>query len=82
MVVPVLTSTAHHGHPVSTSVFDGVAAAAVHTGAMIVVAGTVALCVYHFLGLRILRTAWVNLDRVWAAAMVGAGSATVIAALA
>jgi hypothetical protein len=84
MVVPVLTSThsAHHDHPVSASVLDGVLAASVHTGAMVVVAAAIALCVYHFLGLRILRTAWVNLDRVWAAAMVGAGSATVIAALA
>lgn len=42
----------------------------------------IALTVYHVLGLRILRSAWVNLDRVWAAAMVGAGSATVIAAFA
>jgi hypothetical protein len=87
MLIPVLTvtSTMDHEMPgmdMSVPVLDGVAAAAVHTAAMIVVAAAVALSVYRFLGLRILRSAWVNLDRVWAAALVGAGSATMIAALA
>lgn len=85
MLVPVLTTMDHHamaGMDMSVPAIEGVAAAAVHTGAMLAVAAAVALTVYHVLGLRILRSAWVNLDRVWAAAMVGAGSATVIAAFA
>ena len=53
--------------------------ASVHTASMLVVTTLVAICVYEFLGLRILRTAWVNLDRVWAVALVGAGTATAVA---
>ncbi|HEY0448318.1 MAG TPA: hypothetical protein VGD70_04265 [Actinophytocola sp.] len=41
----------------------------------------IALCVHEFLGMRILRSAWVNLDRGWAVVLVGAGSATCVAAL-
>jgi hypothetical protein len=85
MLVPVLTME-HTGHAHTSAmggaVLDGFVAAAIHTAAMVVVAGVIAFCVYQFLGLRILRTAWLNVDRVWAAALVGAGSATVIAALA
>jgi hypothetical protein len=42
-----------------------------------VVTGAVALVVYEVVGLRILRTAWINLDRIWALALIGAGIATV-----
>ncbi|WP_010309816.1 hypothetical protein [Saccharopolyspora spinosa] len=35
----------------------------------------VAVVVFEFLGLRILRIAWINLDRVWAIALLGAGVA-------
>ena len=44
--------------------------------AMVAVAGTLAVAVYEVLGLRILRTAWINLDRVWAVALIGSGLAT------
>ncbi|HEU5471497.1 MAG TPA: hypothetical protein VFV67_12655 [Actinophytocola sp.] len=82
MLVPVLAAGhAHAHHGVGPSALDGLLAAAVHTASMLAVAGVIALGVYHVLGLRILRTAWVNLDRLWAAALVGAGSATVVAAL-
>ena len=47
---------------------------------MVAVAGAVAVVVYEVVGLRILRRAWVNLDRIWAFALVGAGLATVVAA--
>lgn len=85
MLVPVLapaSSTMDHDMPgMSGAVTEGLAAAAVHTAAMIAVTATIAYCVYRFLGLRILRSAWVNLDRVWAVALVGAGSATFVSAL-
>jgi hypothetical protein len=51
---------------------DG-AAVLVHTLAMLLVMGAVALVVYEKLGVRILRRAWVNLDLVWAVAIVAAG---------
>jgi hypothetical protein len=95
MLVPVLapaassvssvssaSSTMDHSMPgMSGAVTEGLAAAAVHTAAMITVTAAIAYCVYRFLGLRILRSAWVNLDRVWAVALVGAGSATFVSAL-
>ena len=49
------------------------AAVVVHTGAMLLVMAAVALLVYERLGLAVLRRAWVNLDAVWAGAVVVAG---------
>jgi len=59
---------------------NGASAMAVHVGVMIVTTGVVALLAYEVLGLRILRSLSVNLDRVWALALVGAGVATVLTA--
>lgn len=59
-------------------VANGVLAMAVHVGVMIVTTGVAALLVYEVLGLRVLRSLWVNLDRVWAFALVGAGVATML----
>lgn len=52
----------------------------VHVGAMIVTCGTVAVIAYQVAGLSFLRRAWLNLDRVWAFALVGAGTATLLSA--
>lgn len=49
------------------------AAVAVHSGAMLAVTGAVAVIVYEWAGLAILRTGWVNLDLVWSVALVAAG---------
>jgi hypothetical protein len=51
---------------------DGVAVA-VHTAAMLAVMAAMALVVYEKVGVGILRKAWVNLDLVWAGALVAAG---------
>jgi hypothetical protein len=53
-------------------------AVAVHTAAMFVVMGAVALVVYDRLGLAILRRAWFNVDRLWAGALVVAGALTFV----
>ena len=53
-------------------------AVGVHTVAMFGVMAAVAIVVYEKLGLRLLRTSWFNLDRVWAAALVLAGVITLI----
>jgi hypothetical protein len=45
----------------------------VHTAAMLAVMGTIAIVVYEKVGLAILRTAWINLDLIWAGALIGAG---------
>ena len=54
----------------------GAAAVAIHTLAMLLVMGAVALIVYDKIGVGILRRAWVNLDKIWAGAVVTAGVVT------
>jgi len=54
----------------------GLVATGVHTAAYLLVAGCVALLVYHKLGLRLLRKAWINLDLIWAAALIATAIAT------
>ena len=48
----------------------GLWATAVHTLGYLLMTGVVAVVVYEKVGLRVLRRAWVNLDVVWAAALV------------
>jgi hypothetical protein len=49
------------------------AAVGVHTAAMLAVTGVIAIVVYEWIGLAILRTAWLNLDLVWTAALATTG---------
>ncbi|WSS10362.1 hypothetical protein OG320_22550 [Microbispora sp. NBC_01189] len=79
MLLPVLTRmpASHHGHALSGGLF----VAGVHTLAMFLTATVVAVVVYEFLGVAVLRRAWFNLDRMWAFALVGAGVLTLVAAV-
>jgi hypothetical protein len=52
------------------------AAVGVHTLAMFLVMGVIAVVVFERVGLAILRRAWFNLDRLWAGALIGAGALT------
>ena len=63
--------------PAGLSAVDA-AAVGVHTAAMFLVMGAVAVVVFEKLGLAILRRAWLNLDRLWASALIGAGALTFI----
>jgi hypothetical protein len=45
---------------------------------MIITCGAGALVVYQLAGLSFLRRTWVNLDKVWAFALIGAGTATLL----
>ena len=79
MLAPVLLGSGHSpDDQLLTSALDGqimtaALAALLHAIAMLAASGAVALLVYDVVGLRILRTAWVNLDKIWAVAFVGAG---------
>jgi hypothetical protein len=52
------------------------AALLIHTLAMLVVMSLIALVVYERLGVGVLRRAWLNLDLLWAIALVAAGVVT------
>lgn len=86
MLLPVLTADpvvgghAHHGTGVGTATaaaLHGLAAAGAHTLAMVAMVTVIAAVVYEVLGLRILRAAWFNIDRLWAVVLVTAGLLTV-----
>ncbi len=88
MAVPFVpgTGTAHNvgphaehaAHPgdVAPDPATGLAAMAVHGAGYLAMTALAALLVFRKLGLAFLRTAWVNLDLVWAAALVATGAAT------
>jgi hypothetical protein len=65
---------AHAGHVLHGSIVAGqsagLAATLVHTVSYLVTAGIVAVVVYERAGVRLLRSAWINLDVVWAAALI------------
>nr|WP_246650960.1 hypothetical protein [Nonomuraea guangzhouensis] len=79
MLLPVFTGLHVPGHP-GHALTGGLAVAALHTLAMFVVAGVIALVVYEVVGLTVLRRAWFNLDRMWAVALVSAGVITLVQA--
>lgn len=49
------------------------AAVTVHAGAMLAVTAAIALVVYQWVGLAVLRSAWINLDLLWIIALAGTG---------
>jgi hypothetical protein len=78
MPVPETLSAASHDHAHMASSHSIVASAdaiavLVHTLAYLAVMTLAAWVVYRKLGLRFLRTAWINMDWVWAGALVVTG---------
>ena len=85
MVVPLLLGTqgveaadhaSHYAHAAVASPLAGLLASGVHTLGYLTVTGLVAWIVYRKLGLALLRRAWINLDLIWAAALIGTGIVT------
>jgi hypothetical protein len=58
------------------SLGTGAVGIVLHVAAMFVVMGAIAVLVFDRLGLRVLRTAWLNTDRLWAGAFVVAAGIT------
>jgi hypothetical protein len=54
------------------------AAVALHTATMFVVMAVIAVVVFEKVGLAILRSAWVNLDLVWAVALIATGALSLV----
>jgi hypothetical protein len=75
MLIPVLMplqqagEQAHH-MPVTSSLWIASLAVLVHSLAMLITTGTVALVVYEWVGVDFLRRGWINLDLVWTAALI------------
>ena len=84
MLMPADISAATHfhaSHAMSMSAaapWAGVLAVGVHTLAYLIVMTLTAWVVYRKLGLGFLRTAWFNLDWVWAGALVVTGVAVLV----
>lgn len=78
MLVPVLMPLAQggeHAHhmPMTTSLGVAALAVLVHSLAVLLTTGAVALIVYEWVGLDFLRRGWINLDLLWTAALIGMG---------
>ena len=89
MVLPLVMGdvpvTMHAHHVAHASVlgsgdlgWSGTTAALIHTAGYLLVTGLIAVIVYERVGTKFLRTAWVNLDLIWAAALIVTGVATVL----
>jgi hypothetical protein len=88
MLLPVLLGSStveaadqmagHHHTAAGSSPLAALLATTVHTTAYLAVTGLVAWVVYSKLGLAILRKAWLNLNLVWAAALVITGLVTLV----
>ena len=77
--MPAAMAAAGHAHHTAGGpdpLAPALAAVAVHTAAMLLVMGTIALVVYRKLGVEVLRRAWINLDLIWVGALVTAGGIT------
>jgi hypothetical protein len=78
MLIPVLMPLEHASEhaqhmPAMVSLFVGTLAVIVHSLAMLITTGAVALIVYDWAGLDFLRRGWINLDLIWTAALIGMG---------
>ena len=74
--VPAVASSEHAEHMVARDTgvpWTNAMAVGIHTLVYLLVTALVASVVYQRLGLRLLRTAWINLDWLWAGALVITG---------
>jgi hypothetical protein len=78
MLVPVLVPLCLAAAPggqitAGGSVVLSLAAVGVHTLAMLAATGLVAIVVFEWVGVAVLRRGWINLDLLWTLALVGTG---------
>jgi hypothetical protein len=78
MLVPILlpicasgaaTSELHSGGAIPLAI----AAAGIHSLTMLAAIGVISVTVYEFIGVGFLRRGWINLDKIWAAALLLSG---------
>lgn len=86
MLVPVILPLCIAQSPASNLIAAGslnisLAAVGVHTVAMLIVTTVVAVLVYEWVGVGILRKGWINLDWLWTGALLGAGVLLLVQAM-
>jgi hypothetical protein len=67
---------AHHAQATNEPLATAFMAVGVHTAAMLAVAMLLAVVVYAVVGVGILRKAWLNVDLIWAGALIITGGLT------
>ncbi|MCA1563451.1 MAG: hypothetical protein LC804_25430 [Acidobacteria bacterium] len=82
MVLPVLfgrSACEHAGHSAGAqSLTSASLAVGIHTAGYLVVTALVAAIIYEKVGLAVLRKTWVNMDLIWAGALVLTGLLTLM----
>ena len=76
MLVPALIPLCLSAAPTlelaaSDSLLVSLAAIGIHTAAMLTVAGVIAIIIYEWVGVGVLRRGWINFDLLWTAALFG-----------
>jgi hypothetical protein len=72
-LVPLCLASSPAHAVVGGSLAMALAAVGVHTAAMLAVSAAIAIIVYEWIGLAMLRTAWLNFDAIWTVALVTTG---------
>ena len=79
MVVPLFLRISERGAPhmhfASNSIWLAILATTVHAASYLIVTGAIAVVVFEKFGVNFLRKAWINVDLIWAAALVVTGIA-------
>ncbi len=75
---PGSSSAADRGHEamselMGSGIVTSIAVSGVHTIAMVVAGSAMAWIVYRWAGLKLLRSAWLNLESVWAVSLIVTG---------
>jgi hypothetical protein len=78
MILPALMPLCLAASPIGEITAGGsapitIVAIGVHTGVMLAVSGVIAVVIYEWVGLSILRSAWINVDLIWTAALATTG---------
>jgi hypothetical protein len=78
--MPMANEGGHAYHVASTAAGPGIVllATAVHSAGYLAVTAFIALLVFEKLGLGLLRRAWINLDVIWATALMATGTLTLM----
>jgi hypothetical protein len=73
VVLPLCLAASPAGELTTGALPTALAAVGVHSLAMLVVTGAIAVAVYEWVGVGFLRRGWINLDLVWSFALVATG---------